>query len=138
VFAIIQRQKQPTRPQGVGKRFKQRPPGLLAHADHRGHPRDHLVGLPQVSQLDEPHPVGKLICYSGQHPQRQPGLPDTARPAQRQGTRLTQQVAQLAKLTLTADEAIRFFGQMGLILVHFRAACFSHHTRRTPDKPANL
>jgi len=120
-------------PQRVGQRVRQRPPGLLADAEGGRHPRDDQVGLMQVGptrvgQLDQERPVGELRGRRGQDPQRQPGLPDAAGPAQGQRARLPQHPAQLGDLALAADEAVGLLGQMSVGLVHV--------TRPRPLRPA--
>jgi len=78
VLAVVQRQQQPARPQRVGQRVEQRPPGFLLDADDRRHPRHDELGLAQVAELDEPHPVREVLGQPGEDPQGQPGLPDAA------------------------------------------------------------
>ena len=118
VLAVVEGEQQQARPQRVGERLGQRAPGLFADAGDRRHARGHLVRMSQVSQLDEAHPVGKLIRGHGQDPQREPGLPDAPGPAQGQRADVAQHPAQFAELTLAADEAVRLLGQMCLDLVH--------------------
>ena len=118
VLAVVQGQQQLPRPQRVAERLEQRAPGLFGDPDDRRYARDHQVGLLQVSQLDEPDPVGKLRRGQGQEPQREPGLPDAPGAAQGQRARSAQHLAELGELPLPADEAIRFLGQMCLDLVH--------------------
>ena len=113
VLAIIERQEQPARPQRFGERFQQGAPGLFADPDGRRDTRDHEIGLPQVTQLDKPHPVRKLIRDRGQDLQSQPGLPDTPGATQRQRARHAHELAQLVELTLTADEGILILGEIG-------------------------
>jgi hypothetical protein len=72
-----------------------------------------MIGLPQITQLDKPRPVGEFIRYRGTHLQSQPGLPDPPGPAKRQRTRHAHQPVQLVELALTADETILFVGQIG-------------------------
>jgi hypothetical protein len=84
VLAIVQGEQQPRPPQDVGQGLQQRAPGLLADAERGSHARDDQVGLPHVSQLDEPHPIGEFTRHRGEQPQRQPGFPDAPGPAQRQ------------------------------------------------------
>ena len=107
VLAVVQRQQQPPRPQRVGQRIEQRAPGFLLDADDRRHPRHHQLGLAQVAELDEPHPVRELAGQLGQDPKGQPRLPDAARPAQRHGAYRQRELTQLAEFALTADKAVR-------------------------------
>ena len=71
------------------------------------------IGLPQITQLDKPRPVGEFVRYRGTDLQSQPGLPDPPGPAKRQRTRHAHQPVQLVELALTADETILFVGQIG-------------------------
>jgi hypothetical protein len=70
--------------------------------------------LPQVSQLDQPHPVRKPAARQGQQPQREPALPDPPWAAQGENPARGYELAQLIELTLPADEAVRFLRQIGL------------------------
>jgi hypothetical protein len=122
VLAVVQGQQQPAAPQDIGQGLQQGAPGLFADPQNRRDTGDDQVGLAQVGQLDEPCPVGELSRDRGQQPQRQPGFADASGPAQGQRPRRVHQAAQLIEFVLTADEAVRFFGQLGLNLDYLISA----------------
>ena len=113
VLAVVERQKQLAWPERRGERLQQRPRRFFPDADHRRHPRDDEVGLPQVGQLNEPDAIGELIRRLGQDPHSQPGLPDTPGSAERERAGLAYHPEQLGELFLAADETIRRLGQIG-------------------------
>jgi len=129
VLAVVQDQQHPPRPQRVAERLEQRAPGLLGDPGDRRDTRDHLIGLPQLGQLDEPDPIrelfprgGALSGDHGQQPEGEPGFADPAGAAQGQRAGPAQQLAQLAKLPFPADKAIRFLGQMCLDFFHVNSS----------------
>ena len=112
VLAVVQNQQQPARGHRIGERVEQRPAGLLADTQRRRHPGDHQVGLPQVAQVHEADAIGERPHHGEQDPQGQPGLPDTARPAERERPGHAQQFTQLPELVFAAHEVVRFLGHL--------------------------
>ncbi len=108
VLARVQDEQHGARAQRLGERVGQQPVGLLANAERRGHQRHDPAGLARgclardpghqpacsgcgaglveidIGQVSDPHPARILRAEHRAEPEREPGLADPARTAQRQ------------------------------------------------------
>jgi hypothetical protein len=113
MLTVVERQEQTAGPERRGERLQQRLRPFFPDANDRRHARDNEIRLPQIAELDKPDTIGKLVLRRGQDAQGQPGLADSAGPAQRESAGLPHQTEQLSQLFLAADETIRRLGQVG-------------------------
>ncbi len=95
--------------EGIRQGVDQRAARLLADADRRGHGPYHVLGLVQITELDEPGAVGEVAGHGVEQPERQPRLADAAGAAQRHRPHHVQEATQLADLGRTADETAELF-----------------------------
>ena len=122
LFAVVQDEQR-----GVGQMTRDRHRGHLAGLLARQHGADHggadELGVHRGRQVDPPRAADEVRLHGLGHGNGQARLARSARPAQRQQTRVPQQCAQLAQCGLASDQA----GELGLQVAHRRA----HALRRS-------
>ncbi len=89
VLAVVEHDQTVELPQRLGEGVDDRPPELLAKAEHLGELGGDALRITDRCQLDTPHPVGRSIELGPPHLVRQPGLPATSRSRDRQQSLLT-------------------------------------------------
>ena len=92
--------------------LQQRPPGLLAHAEHLRRLADDQRRIADRRQVEEPDAVGEVVDLLRRGLQRQPGLAQSAHAEQGQQARSAEQALDLRQFALAADEGRRLVGQV--------------------------